>query len=109
METEKQYKSEHVQDADCIRDISVFGEEYMIFADIRTKTENDSFDYAGTHCTNGLAGTCKLPDRVTIDTVELLRVEKFNPDLGDYQLVSDEIFNMVEKYVNELSDPEDIC
>lgn len=28
--------------------------------------DNDSFDYAGTHCTHGIAGTCKLPDYATL-------------------------------------------
>ena len=31
--------------------------------------QNDSFDYAGTHCTHGQAGTCHLPDYAIIEDV----------------------------------------
>ena len=29
--------------------------------------QNDSFDYAGTHCTGGVGGTCQLPDYATME------------------------------------------
>lgn len=29
--------------------------------------DNDSFDYAGTHCTHGQSGTCHLPDYFRAD------------------------------------------
>ena len=33
--------------------------------------DNDSFDYAGTHCTHGQAGTCELPDYAKIGDVSV--------------------------------------
>ena len=33
--------------------------------------DNDSFDYAGTHCTHGQAGTCELPDYARIEDVSV--------------------------------------
>ena len=33
--------------------------------------QNDSFDYAGTHCTHGQAGTCHLPDYAIIEDVSV--------------------------------------
>jgi len=33
--------------------------------------ENDSFDYAGTHCTHGQSGTCRLPDYASVQDIDL--------------------------------------
>ena len=33
--------------------------------------DNDSFDYAGTHCTHGQAGTCNLPDYARLESVSV--------------------------------------
>ena len=39
--------------------------------------ENDSFDYAGTHCTWGQSGTHHLPDYARVDDFSLSQVHVF--------------------------------
>ena len=45
--------------------------------DAQWSVENDSFDYAGTHCTWGQSGTHHLPDYATIDDFSLDEVHVF--------------------------------
>lgn len=54
-------------------EISVDGIDYSctLYGEGCWEIENDSFDYAGTHCTHGQAGTCHLPDYATIQTISL--------------------------------------
>ena len=37
--------------------------------------ENDSFDYAGTHCTGGQSGTHELPDYCQAESCEIQSIE----------------------------------
>lgn len=42
-----------------------------LIGDAQWSIENDSFDYAGTHCTGGRSGTHHLPDYAEIQSFEL--------------------------------------
>ena len=48
--------------------------------------ENDSFDYAGTHCTHGQSGTCHLPDYAVIQEISLDQInvyfEVYDKEIG---------------------------
>lgn len=39
--------------------------------------DNDSFDYAGTHCTGGIGGTCELEDHVTLQDFKIHKMKLF--------------------------------
>ena len=39
--------------------------------------DNDSFDYAGTHCTHGQSGTCHLPDYAVIQEISLGQIDLY--------------------------------
>lgn len=55
------------------------GIEY--YADIEGSADwcidNDSFDYAGTHCTGGMGGTHTLPDYATLQDFKINKVTLF--------------------------------
>ena len=49
--------------------------------------ENGDFDYAGTHCTHGIGGTCKVGmqlEEVTIDSVEIISFTVFVKSHGKW-------------------------
>ena len=46
--------------------------------------QNDTFDYAGTHCTHGQAGTCHLPDYAVIENISLGAVDLYFEVYDEY-------------------------
>ena len=79
--------------------------------------ENDSFDYAGTHCTHGQAGTCHLPDYakiedVSVDFAEIERevdgkevTEKISwKDKDKMKAFEKEWGNLIEEHLQESED-----
>ena len=42
--------------------------------------EDDSFDYAGTHCTNGQSGTCELPPYATLESLTITQITEYDKD-----------------------------
>lgn len=65
-------------------------------------TDNDSFDYAGTHCTHGRGGTQRSADYTTMQGC----------GIGwDKELYGDEINKIIEGYVSENKDSldEEFC
>ena len=54
--------------------------------------DNDSFDYAGTHCTHGQSGTEHLPDYLRAESCEIGSVEDENGNdfpISDPKVLSD--------------------
>ena len=53
------------------------GRDYscLLYGNATWDIQNDSFDYAGTHCTHGQAGTCELPDYAQIEDISLGAVD----------------------------------
>lgn len=52
--------------------------------------DNDSFDYAGTHCTHGQSGTCHLPDYARIEDIDL-SIVRMEIDTGKKEVVKKEL------------------
>ena len=50
-------------------DIVYKGDDLTVTGQLEASVENDSFDYAGTHCTGGKSGTHELPDYLTMTNV----------------------------------------
>lgn len=50
-------------------DIVYNNDDLTVTGTFEASVDNDSFDYAGTHCTGGKSGTHELPDYLTINGV----------------------------------------
>jgi len=50
-------------------DIVYSNDDLTVTGTFEASVDNDSFDYAGTHCTGGKSGTHELPDYLTITGV----------------------------------------
>jgi hypothetical protein len=70
MEHEEEFELEEFE-------ISVDGRDYSctLHGEGYWGIDNDSFDYAGTHCTHGQSGTHHLPDYATIQTISLSGID----------------------------------
>ena len=44
---------------------------FWVEGEAKWDIENDSFDYAGTHCTGGMSGTCELPDYAVVEEISI--------------------------------------
>ena len=63
--------------------------------------DNDSFDYAGTHCTHGQSGTCHLPDYAVVQDCSLDQIniyfEVYDRELGAWFEAEKKFFWRYEK------------
>ena len=59
-------------------DFEYNGRKILVEGDVTWYIENDSFDYAGTHCTGGKGGTEHLPDYLELASISVNKITGFD-------------------------------